>query len=79
MQSASMAGRGWGAGAETLRFTFTWDLENKAILKDKAGRGNSIVEVSCVLWRAGRIHGLQERPTLLFKASIMAIVFPNKM
>lgn len=77
MQSASS--KGIGVGLRFLRITFTRNLESKAILKDTAGRGNSIVEVSCVLWRAGRIHGLQERPTLLFKASIMATVFPNKM
>lgn len=41
-------GGGWGR-AEILRFTFTRNLESKAILKDKAGRGNSIVEVSCTV------------------------------
>lgn len=78
--AASLYAGGWGwvGGVEILSSLLpgTW---RDSDTKGQSWERNGIVQVSCVLWRAARIHGLQERPTLLLKASVMATVFPNKM
>lgn len=77
--AASLYAGGRGGGGVEILSSFLPGTWRDSDTKGQSWERNGIVKVSCVLWRAGRIHGLQERPTLLLKASVMATVFPNKM